>query len=211
MDTEKNLEMTGEETVDLNMESSVESVEEEVSAEKKEKTIETMDDLRNAMNDPDVVAANKAMSKKFLKANRPKSFMLVIAFLAALFLLIDMSSHKVYNVTPPTLRTTGTAMVATGDASSPWTTKELQTLTAEQQNLLVELLGTVKAKHSGTETDFTQAPHIYFYCGNDDPDDWFAFDQNGNLYLDSSTYEITKGDNTDLWIQLHEVCGLTAP
>lgn len=212
MDTEKDLEMNTEETVDLAAESSVEPVEEEAPAENKTKTIESMDDLRAAMESPEMIAANAVVRKKYLKANRPKSFMLVIAFLAALFLLIDMSSHKIQNITPPSLRSTGIAHVATGDAASPWTEKELQALTGEQQNSLVELLGTFKAKHSGNAVDFTQVPHIYFYCGGeDDSEDWFAFDKEGNIYLDTSTYELTKGDSTELWNQLHEVCGLTAP
>ena len=210
MNTEKNLEMNDEEIVELDMDAAAETTE-DAPAEKNEKTIETMDDLRAAMNDPDVIAANAVMRKKYLKANRPKSFMLVIAFLAALFLLIDMSSHKIHNVTPPTLRSTGTAMVATGDASAPWTTKELQTLTYEQQDALVELLGNFRVKHGSGAADFTQTPHIYFYCGNDDPDDWFAFDQEGHLYLDTTTYNLTKGDANELWTQLHEVCGLPTP
>ena len=42
------------------------------------KKIESMDDLRAAMNDPEIQAASKEFSKKYLKANRPKSLAVVL-------------------------------------------------------------------------------------------------------------------------------------
>ena len=47
--------------------------------------INSMDDLRAAMNRPEIKAANKEFSKKYLKANRPKSIAVVVVALVALF------------------------------------------------------------------------------------------------------------------------------
>ena len=69
------------------------------------KKIETMDDLRALMNDPEVKAANKEFSKKYLKANRPKSIAVVIISLAAFCGVLSLSQIKIASVTPPQLRT----------------------------------------------------------------------------------------------------------
>ena len=69
------------------------------------KKIESMDDLRAAMNDPEIQAASKEFSKKYLKANRPKSLAVVIFAVTAILLMMGLSNHKASSVTPVALRT----------------------------------------------------------------------------------------------------------
>ena len=97
------------------------------------KKIESMDDLRAAMKDPEIQAANKAFSKKYLKANRPKSLAVISLAIIAVFLLMTLSSHKASSVTPTALRTAEeVSWSLDGQAEA--------VLTAQQREDLISLL-----------------------------------------------------------------------
>ena len=95
------------------------------------KKIESMDDLRAAMNDPEIQAASKEFSKKYLKANRPKSLAVVIFAVTAILLMMGLSNHKASSVTPVALRTADAVTVVLADDTSD--AAEPQTLTGEQR------------------------------------------------------------------------------
>ena len=110
------------------------------------KKIESMDDLRAAMNDPEIQAASKEFSKKYLKANRPKSLAVVIFAVTAILLMMGLSNHKASSVTPVALRTADAVTVVLADDTSD--AAEPQTLTGEQREALLELLGSIKVKRA---------------------------------------------------------------
>ena len=58
------------------------------------------EDLRAAMESPEVKAFDARLSKKYLKNNRPKSLVVVILLVGAVLLLLGLSSHKASSVTP---------------------------------------------------------------------------------------------------------------
>ncbi len=168
------------------------------------KKLETMDDVRAAMNDPEVQAANKAFSKKYLKANRPKSLAVVIFSIAAIFLIMSLSGHKASSVTPVLLRTAETVTVGRGSdhAGTP--------LTQEQRDALLELLGSVKVKRTDRDPDeFLLAGDYYFFRMEPDGGDgenWFAVDETGSLYVTNHCYEPADG-GANLWSRLEALCG----
>lgn len=166
------------------------------------KKIETMDDLRAAMNAPEIKAANREFSKKYLKANRPKSLMVVIVGIVALFLLISFSNHKASSVTPVALRTAERVEVASADGSGRLT------LSGQQREDLIALLGTVKVQRTAGETDgYLDADHLFFTFDGDESGDWFAIDAAGNLYTEDNCYELASGEADALWTQLTAICG----
>lgn len=168
------------------------------------KKIETMDDLRAAMNDPELQAAQKEFSKKYLKANRPKSLAVVVVGIVALFLIISFSSHKAASVTPVALRTAETVEVSAAPDHS-----DQHPLSDQQREALIALLESVKVRRSEKESDeFLKTEHLYFTFANDEPDDWFAVDPAGNLYVVNNCYALADGDGDALWSQLRTVCGI---
>ncbi len=92
--------------------------------ERAEKPLETMDDLRVAMESPEVKAANQEMSRRFLKNDRPRSLLVVALLAAGAFLILGLSGHRASSVTPTALRTAETVLVQDGQGQ--------RSLTAEQ-------------------------------------------------------------------------------
>ena len=154
------------------------------------KKIETMDDLRAAMNDPEIQAANKAFSKKYLKANRPKSLAVVVCSLVAIFLLISLSSHKASSVTPPALRTAD-------EVSWSLDGGEEVILTSQQREGLIALLDGVKVKRlTGESSAEASAPSVCFTAGEHS----FTLSRGGRLYTDSNVYGFSGGEA--VWAEL---------
>lgn len=167
--------------------------------------IESMDDLRAAMNDPEIQAANKEFSKKYLKANRPKSLAVVALSLIAVFLLISLSSHKASSVTPVALRTADTAYVSSVSLSSERSDHELS---AQQREDLIALLGQLRARRSEKNPDeFMLTEHLFFTFSGGEADDWFAIDRDGYLYVVNNCYALSGMEAEAIWSQLEAVCG----
>lgn len=172
------------------------------------KKLETLDDLRAAMNDPEVQAANKEFSKKYLKANRPKSLAVVVLSMIAIFLLISLSSHKASSVTPVALRTADTAYVSSVSLSSERNDHELS---SQQREDLLALLGRLRAKRSDKNPDeFMLTEHLFFTFSGGEADDWFAIDQDGYLYVVNNCYALSGMEADAIWSQLKAVCGAGA-
>jgi hypothetical protein len=118
---------------------------------------ETAEDLRAAMEDPEVQAVNQTLSRRFLKNNRPKSLAVVICFVAALLLLLRLSDLSASSVTPSALRTAET-VEACLDGAAP------QVLTDQQREALLDLLDQAKVKRvTGTSTPPRRKTAV-FYC-----------------------------------------------
>ena len=161
--------------------------------------IETMDDLRAAMNSPEIKAANKEFSKKYLKANRPKSMAVVVIALVALFAIISLSSHKASNVTPVALRTAEQveASLEAADAASDPTV-----LTPQQRDALLELLNGVKVKRQGGAYTLSMPlPACTFTAG----EDTFTLTASGLLLTADNTYEILSPEADAVWTQLTDI------
>ena len=159
--------------------------------------INSMDDLRAAMNRPEIKAANKEFSKKYLKANRPKSIAVVVVALVALFAIISFSSHKASNVTPVTLRTAEQV-----DYSLEGADTASAALTAQQRDALLDLLGQVKVKRQGgAYTGAMPLPVCTFTAGADT----FTLTSSGLLVTSDNTYEILSPGAEDVWARLTDV------
>ncbi len=168
--------------------------------------IESMDDLRAAMNDPEIQAANKEFSKKYLKANRPKSLAVVALSLIAVFLLISLSSHKASSVTPVALRTADSVEVCAGSSHS--TSYSLHALSPQQREDLLALLGQLRARRSEKNPDeFMLTEHLFFTFSGGEADDWFAIDRDGYLYVVNNCYVLSGMEAEVIWSQLEAVCG----
>lgn len=166
------------------------------------KKLETMDDLRAAMNDPEIQAANKEFSKKYLKANRPKSLAVVILSVIAIFLLISLSPHKASSVTPTSLRTAEVVEVTASGQS------EAAPLSAQQREDLIALLSQLQVKRDEKNADeFLSAEHLRFTFANNEPDDWFAIDRAGYLYKVNQCYALSGMEADAIWAQLQAICG----
>lgn len=154
------------------------------------KKIESMDDLRATMKDPEIQAANKAFSKKYLKANRPKSLAVISLAIIAVFLLMTLSSHKASSVTPTALRTAEeVSWSLDGQAET--------VLTAQQREDLISLLDGVKVKRlMGGQEGQPDAPALCFTAGGDS----FTLTRGGQLYTDSSVYTFSDGE--EVWSRL---------
>ena len=161
--------------------------------------IETMDDLRAAMNSPEIKAANEELSKKYLKANRPKSIAVVVIAAVALFAIISLSSHKASNVTPVALRTSEQVecSLAGYDAISSPTV-----LTTQQREALLELLNGVKVqRQGGADAATASLPACTFTAG----EDTFTLTASGLLVTSDNTYEILSPGAEDVWARLTDV------
>lgn len=167
--------------------------------------IESMDDLRAAMNDPEIQAANKEFSKKYLKANRPKSLAVVALSLIAVFLLISLSSHKASSVTPVALRTADTAYVSSVSLSSERSDHELS---AQQREDLITLLGQLRARRSEKNSDeFMLTEHLFFTFSGGEADDWFAIDRDGYLYVVNNCYVLSAWKQRSSGLNWKPSCG----
>ena len=171
------------------------------------KKIESMDDLRAAMNDPEIQAANKEFSKKYLKANRPKSLAVVIFAVTAILLMMGLSNHKASSVTPVALRTADAVTVALADDTSD--AAEPQTLTGEQREALLELLGSIKVKRAAENPEVLPVPCYQFSAGEDSKDT-FTITAGGNLITSSNCYEFVSSSPDEVWSRLEAICGVSA-
>ena len=171
------------------------------------KKIESMDDLRAAMNDPEIQAASKEFSKKYLKANRPKSLAVVIFAVTAILLMMGLSNHKASSVTPVALRTADAVTVVLADDTSD--AAEPQTLTGEQREALLELLGAIKAKRAAENPEVLPVPCYQFSAGEDSKDT-FTITAGGNLITSSNCYEFVSSSPDEVWSRLEAICGVSA-
>ena len=171
------------------------------------KKIESMDDLRAAMKDPEIQAANKEFSKKYLKANRPKSLAVVIFAVTAILLMMGLSNHKASSVTPVALRTADAVTVVLADDTSD--AAEPQTLTGEQREALLELLGSIKVKRAAENPEVLPVPCYQFSAGEDSKDT-FTITAGGNLITSSNCYEFVSSSPDEVWSRLEAICGVSA-
>jgi len=164
--------------------------------------LETLDDLRAAMNDPEIQAANKEFSKKYLKANRPRSVFLVVVALVALFFFISVSSHKASSVTPSALRLDHEVTWSEGSLSSE--APQAGTLTDQQRTDLLALLDTVKVQRlSADDAGELTSPFISFAVS----DESFTLTRSGHLVTKNNTY--TFSDSEAVWEQLSAILALS--
>ena len=171
------------------------------------KKIESMDDLRAAMNDLEIQAASKEFSKKYLKANRPKSLAVVIFAVTAILLMMGLSNHKASSVTPVALRTADAVTVVLADDTSD--AAEPQTLTGEQREALLELLGSIKVKRAAENPEVLPVPCYQFSAGEDSKDT-FTITAGGNLITSSNCYEFVSSSPDEVWSRLEAICGVSA-
>ena len=171
------------------------------------KKIESMDDLRAAMNDPEIQAASKEFSKKYLKANRPKSLAVVIFAVTAILLMMGLSNHKASSVTPVALRTADAVTVVLADDTSD--AAEPQTLTGEQREALLEQLGSIKVKRAAENPEVLPVPCYQFSAGEDSKDT-FTITAGGNLITSSNCYEFVSSSPDEVWSRLEAICGVSA-
>lgn len=171
------------------------------------KKIESMDDLRAAMNDPEIQAASKEFSKKYLKANRPKSLAVVIFAVTAILLMMGLSNHKASSVTPVALRTADAVTVVLADDTSD--AAEPQTLTGEQREALLELLGSIKVKRAAENPEVLPVPCYQFSAGEDSKDT-FTITAGGNLITSSNCYVFVSSSPDEVWSRLEAICGVSA-
>ena len=159
------------------------------------KKIETMDDIRALMNDPEIKAANKEISKKYLKANRPKSIMVVIISLAALCGIISLSQLKAASVTPPAFRTAEEISVVWQDETLAG---EPVALTEQQHQALIELLSdTPVDRVLEEETEASVTPPALEVLADET---LFCISREGVFVVDDSIY--TVSDAEGLWTEL---------
>ena len=171
------------------------------------KKIESMDDLRAAMNDPEIQAASNEFSKKYLKANRPKSLAVVIFAVTAILLMMGLSNHKASSVTPVALRTADAVTVVLADDTSD--AAEPQTLTGEQREALLELLGSIKVKRAAENPEVLPVPCYQFSAGEDSKDT-FTITAGGNLITSSNCYEFVSSSRDEVWARLEAICGVSS-
>ena len=171
------------------------------------KKIESMDDLRAAMNDPEIQAASKEFSKKYLKANRPKSLAVVIFAVTAILLMMGLSNHTASSVTPVALRTADAVTVVLADDTSD--AAEPQTLTGEQREALLELLGSIKVKRAAENPEVLPVPCYQFSAGEDSKDT-FTITAGGNLITSSNCYEFVSSSPDEVWSRLEAICVVSA-
>ncbi|WP_298018687.1 hypothetical protein [uncultured Dysosmobacter sp.] len=153
------------------------------------KKLESLNDIRAALNAPEVQAANREPFKKYLKANRPKSLAVVILFILAFFLMISLSSRKASSVTPVALGRADAVYVFSVSLSAE---ANDHALTARQREALLDLLGQLKVQRSKKNSDeFLMSRHLFFSFASNDPDGWFAMDEAGYLYKVNKCYALT--------------------
>ncbi len=165
---------------------------------------ESLDNIRAGLDGPGGQAANREPSKKYLKANRPKSLAVAILSILALFLIISLFPHKASSVTPAALQRAD-AVYVSSISLSPEASDHA--LTAQQREALLDLLGQLKVQRSEKNSDeFLKARHLFFSFSSDGPDDWFAMDEAGYLYKVNKCYALTGMEASGIWAQLNAIC-----
>ena len=167
-----------------------------------DKELRTLQDVRDALNDPEVKAANERMSKKYLKNNRPKSLAVVIVGAAVAFLLLTLINHKVSSVTPPSLRSSEAVELVWNDGTAD---APARTLTAGERDALVELLSAYQVERVD-DGGYQGVPHVYAVCGEDDGD-WFAIDAQGGVYVEEHFYTVKDNGGAELYAALEASFG----
>ena len=167
-----------------------------------DKELHTLQDVRDALNDPEVKAANERMSKKYLKNNRPKSLAVVFVGVAFAFLMLTLINHKVSSVTPPSLRTSEAVELVWNDGTAD---APARTLTAEERDALVELLSGYQVERLDGG-DYKTQSHVYATCGEGDAD-WFAIDAQGGVYVDEHVYTVKDNGGAALYAALEASFG----
>lgn len=158
-------------------------------------SIETMDDLRAAMNSPEVKALNKEMSRKYLKNNRPKSILVAIFFAMGLFALIALSGHKASSVTPASLRTAQSVTASLNGGAE-------FTLSSQQREGLMDLLGQIKVERVTGTVDTAQPEGSCVFTAEEDQ---FTITSTGYLLTDSNPYHFLSPEAEEVWQQLTEL------
>lgn len=153
---------------------------------------DTAEDLRAAMEDPEVQALNQAMSRRFLKNNRPKSLAVVIFFVAALLLMLRLSDLSASSVTPSALRTAET-VEACLDGAEP------RALTDRQREALLDLLDQAKVKRATGTIDTSPSEDSCVFTAGEDQ---FTLTSDGWLLTEKSAYAIQPPAAETLWAQL---------
>lgn len=147
------------------------------------------EDLRAAMESPEVKAFDARLSKKYLKNNRPKSLVVVILLVGAVLLLLGLSSHKASSVTPAALRTAQSVTACLNGG-------ETFTLSSQQRE---DLLGQVKVERVTGTIDTTQPEGSCLFTAGEDQ---FTITSTGYLLTDSNSYRFLSPEAEEVWQQL---------
>ena len=91
----------------------------------------------------------------------------------------------------------------TSDAAEP------QTLTGEQREALLELLGSIKVKRAAENPEVLPVPCYQFSAGEDSKDT-FTITAGGNLITSSNCYEFVSSSPDEVWSRLEAICGVSA-
>lgn len=150
------------------------------------------EDLRAAMESPEVKAFDARLSKKYLKNNRPKSLVVVILLVGAVLLLLGLSSHKASSVTPAALRTAQSVTACLNGG-------ETFTLSSQQREDLLDLLGQVKVERVTGTIDTSQPEGSCLFTAGEDQ---FTTTSTGYLLTDSNPYRFLSPEAEEVWQQL---------
>lgn len=150
------------------------------------------EDLRAAMESPEVKAFDARLSKKYLKNNRPKSLVVVVLLVGAVFLLLGLSSHKASSVTPTSLRTAQSVTVSLNGGAE-------FTLSSQQREDLLDLLDQVKVERITGTIDSAQPEGSCIFTSGEDQ---FAITSAGYLLTDSNPYHFLSPEAEEVWQQL---------
>ena len=153
------------------------------------------EDLRAAMESPEVKAFDARLSKKYLKNNRPKSLVVVVLLVGAVFLLLGLSSHKASSVTPASLRTAQSVTASLNGGAE-------FTLSSQQREELLDLLGQVKVERVTGTVDTAQPEGSCVFTAEEDQ---FTITSTGYLLTDSNPYRFLSPEAEEVWQQLTEL------
>lgn len=124
------------------------------------KKLKSLDDIRAVLNDPEVQAADKELSKKRLNANHSRGLAEVLLFISASLLIISLSSRKASSVAPVVLGRADAVYVFSVSLSSE---ANDHALAARRREALLDLLGQLKVQRSEKNSDeFLMASHLFF-------------------------------------------------
>lgn len=149
-------------------------------------------DLQSAMESPEVKALDARLSKRYLKNNRPKSLVVVILLVGAVFLLLGLSSHKASSVTPASLRTAQSVTVSLNGGGE-------FTLSSQQREDLLDLLGQIKVERVTGAIDTAQPEGSCVFTAGEDQ---FTITSAGYLLTDSNPYRFLSPEAQEIWGQL---------
>lgn len=153
------------------------------------------EDLRAAMESPEVKAFDARLSKKYLKNNRPKSLVVVVLLVGAVFLLLGLSSHKASSVTPASLRTAQSVTASLNGGAE-------FTLSSQQREDLLDLLGQIKVERVTGTVDTAQPEGSCVFTAEEDQ---FTITSIGYLLTDSNPYRFLSPEAEEVWQQLTEL------